>query len=76
MKKTIKLLLIFIGGLTALIVAALSGYLLISKNKTYYIYDVRIVKPKDDMSGYIYTDSEAEYTLLDNQTIYKMFFYF
>ena len=70
MKKTIKLLLIFIGGLTALIVAALSGYLLISKNKTYYIYDVRIVKPKDDMSGYIYTDSEAEYTLLDNQTIY------
>ena len=70
MKKTIKLLLIFMGGITALIVVALGGFLIIDKNKTYYIYDVRIVEPVEGMSGYIYTDSEAEYVSIKNQSFY------
>lgn len=70
MKKTLKLLLIFIGGLTAIIVGAIGGYLLISKNKTYYIYDVRLVQPVEGMAGYIYTDKEGEYNSISNQTVY------
>ena len=58
------------GGLTALIVVALGGFLIIDKNKTYYIYDVRIVEPVEGMSGYIYTDSEAEYVSVKNQSFY------
>lgn len=56
MKKTIKLVIIFIGGLTAIIVGALTGYLLITKNKTFYIYDVRLVEPIEGRAGYIYYD--------------------
>lgn len=56
MKKTFKLVIIFIGGLTAIIVGALTGYLLISKNKTFYIYDVRLVEPIEGRAGYIYYD--------------------
>ncbi len=62
--------MIFAGGLTALIVVALAGFILIDKNKTYYIYDVRIVEPVEGMSGYIYTDSEAEYESVQNQSFY------
>ena len=58
------------GGITALIVVALSGFLIINKNKTYYIYDVRIVEPVEGMNGYIYTDSEAEYVSIKNQSFY------
>ena len=54
MKKTIKLLIIFIGGLTVIIVGALTGYFLISKNKTFYIYDVRFVEPIEGIKGYVY----------------------
>ena len=56
MKKTFKLVLIFVGGLIAIIVGALTGYLLISKNKTFYIYDVRLVEPIEGRAGYIYYD--------------------
>lgn len=70
MKKTLKLLLIFIGGLTAIIAGAIGGYFIISKNRTFYIYDVRLVEPIDGMSGYIYTDKEGEYTSINNQTVY------
>lgn len=70
MKKTVKLLLIFIGGLTAIIVGAISGYLIISKNKTYYIYDVRLVEPIEGSSGYVYTDKEGTYKSIANQTVY------
>ncbi len=56
MKKTFKLVLIFVGGLVAIIVGALTGYLLISKNKTFYIYDVRLVEPIEGRAGYIYYD--------------------
>ena len=70
MKKTIKLVLIFFGSLVGVIAGSLTGYLLISQNKTYYIYDVRLVQPVDGMSGYIYTDRNASYTPMDNQTVY------
>lgn len=71
MKRTIKLLMIFIGSLTAIIVGAISGYFIIAKNKTFYIYDVRLVEPVKGMTGYIYTDSEKEYNSLKNMTVYK-----
>lgn len=70
MKKTLKLVLIFVGGLVAIIVSSLTGYFIISKNKTFYIYDVRLVEPNSGMKGYIYTDSEAEYTSIKNQVVY------
>lgn len=70
MKQTIKLVLIFIGSLTAIIVGATTGYILINNNRTFYIYDVRLVEPIEGMKGYIYTDSEAEYTSIKNQTHY------
>ena len=70
MKKTLKLVLIFAGGLVALVVGALTGFVLIDKNKTYYIYDVRFVEPVEGMSGYVYTDSEAEYVSIKNQSFY------
>lgn len=70
MKKTLKLVLIFAGGLVALVVGALTGFVLIDRNKTYYIYDVRFVEPVEGMSGYVYTDSEAEYVSIKNQSFY------
>ena len=70
MKKTLKLVFMFAGGLFAVIIGALTGFVLIDKNKTYYIYDVRIVEPVEGMSGYIYTDKEAEYTSVKNQSFY------
>lgn len=70
MKKTFKLVLIFIGSLTAIIVGATTGYILINNNKTFYIYDVRIVEPIEGASGYIYTDTENEYISKKNQTHY------
>ena len=56
MKKTFKLLALFMGSLTVIIVGALSGYFIISKNKTFYIYDVRFVEPVSTMKGFIYTE--------------------
>lgn len=70
MKQTFKLVLIFIGSLTAIIVGATTGYILINNNKTFYIYDVRIVEPVEGASGYIYTDTETEYIPKKNQIHY------
>lgn len=85
MKKTFKLLVIFIGGLTAIIVGALTGYFIIAKNKTFYIYDVRLVEPVEGMAGYIYSQvgkpagnaeekeekqDEVKYVSIKNQTVY------
>jgi hypothetical protein len=70
MKKTLKLVLIFAGGLFALVFGSLAGFVLIDRNKTYYIYDVRFVEPVEGMSGYVYTDSEAEYVSIKNQSFY------
>ena len=60
MKNTFKLLLLFMGGLTALIVIAMSGFIIINKNKTYYIYDVRFVQPVEDLKGYVYTEPDIK----------------
>lgn len=55
MKKTFKLLIIFMGSILAIIIGGLSGYFIISKNKTFYIYDVRFVEPIEGRAGYIYS---------------------
>lgn len=70
MKRTLKLLLIFAGSLVSVIVCSLTGYFLISKNKTFHIYDIRLVELDDTLSGYIYTDDEVGYTSIKNQTVY------
>lgn len=70
MKNTLKLVMLFVGGLTAIIVGAMAGYFIIANNKTFYIYDVRLVEVVEGMSGYIYTDNEAEYTSIKNQRVY------
>ena len=70
MKKTFKLVLIFSGALFVIVFGALAGFVIIDKNKTYYIYDVRFVEPVEGMSGYVYTDSEAEYVSIKNQSFY------
>ena len=67
MKKTLKLVLIFIGGLTALVVGALTGYLLIIKNKTFYIYDVRLVEPIEGRAGYIYYEKGKKIEKADEE---------
>lgn len=55
MKNTFKLLFIFMGGLTAIIIITIAGFILIEQNKTFYIYDIRFVVPVEEESGYIYT---------------------
>lgn len=70
MKKSLKLVGIFMIVMIVGIVGGLSIYFLVANNKTYYIYDVRIVKPVSGASYYVYTDEEAEYSLMQNQTVY------
>lgn len=70
MKKTLKLALIFAGGLFAVMMGTLAGFVLVDRNKTYHIYDLRIVEPVEGMSGYIYTDRETEYVSIKNQSVY------
>lgn len=60
MKKTFKLLAIFMGSFLVVVTGALGGYFLISQNKTYYIYDVRLVEPVENSKYYVYTDAERE----------------
>lgn len=54
----------------SVIVVSLTGYFIIANNKTFHIYDVRLVERDDSMSGYIYTDSEVGYTFIRNKTVY------
>ncbi len=70
MKKTLKLVAIFAGIVFAAVVGGLSGYMLIVKNKTYYIYDLRLVQPVEDAGTYIYTNNERSYTSMKNQKVY------
>ena len=70
MKKTFKLLAIFMGILIVGIVGAVSGYLLISKNKTFHIYDLRFVEPVEGARGYVYMDTTYPYTLMKNKKVY------
>lgn len=70
MKKTLKLVAIFAIILVVGVVGALGGYLLISKNKTFYIYDVRLVHPVEDATSYIYTADDREFVSIKNVTPY------
>ena len=70
MKKSLKLVAIFMAVIIVGVVGGVSIYLLIANNKTYYIYDVRIVEPVSSESYYVYTDSEAEYSSMRNQIKY------
>ena len=69
MKKSLKLVGIFMIVMIVGIVGGLSIYFLIANNKTYYIYDLRIVEPVADQGYYIYTDSTLEYSSMKNQVI-------
>lgn len=70
MKKSLKLVAIFIGVLIVAIVGGLSGYFLITNNATYYIYDLRIVEPISNVNSFVYTDSESTYSSIKNKKVY------
>lgn len=70
MKKTLKLVGLLIGVLILIIVGGISGYNLIAKNKTFYIYDLRLVVPVENAKGYVYTDSSQTYTSIPNKKVY------
>ena len=72
MKKTLKLVAIFIGVLVLGIVGGVSGYLIVSKNKTYYIFDVRIVEPVSEADTYIYVnpDRKDDYVSIKSKRVY------
>lgn len=70
MKKTLKLLLIFMGVVLTAVVGGLSGYYLITKNKTWYIYDVRIVEPHPLGNSYVYTAQDVEFETMRNKRVY------
>ncbi len=70
MKKTLKLVGIFIAIMVVGIVGGLSGYFLIQKNKTFYIYDLRIVEPAEGAPTYIYMNKERQYTSIKNKKVY------
>lgn len=70
MKKTLKLVGLGMLAFTVVVAATIAIYILINNNKTYYIYDVRIVEPVSNSYYYIYTDSETRYTLKKNQVVY------
>ena len=70
MKKTLKLVGIFMAVTLVVLVGGLSIYFLVQNNRTYYIYDLRIVEPVSNARGYVYTDSTANYTSIKNKTVY------
>jgi len=70
MKKTFKLVGIFAGVLLVVVVGAIAGFVLVEKNKTYYIYDLRIVEPVKESTGYIYRDTERSYKHMKNKKVY------
>ena len=70
MKKTLKLVIIFGVILFAGFAGGLAGYFLIQENKTYYIYDLRIVEPVEVAPQYVYLNDEYEYTQFKNKKVY------
>lgn len=70
MKKSLKLVAIFIAVLIVVVVGGTSGYILISNNQTYYIYDLRLVEPLENVGGYIYNDENVDYVKIDNKKVY------
>lgn len=69
MKSTLKLVFMFIGAVIGISAVAIAGFILIEKNKTFHIYDVRIVHPVSSPT-YIYVDNTKEYTYMKNKTVY------
>lgn len=61
MKKTLKLLLIFMGSFLVILVGGIGGYNLIMTNQTFYIYDLRFVEPVANAKSYIYTQNGSSY---------------
>lgn len=70
MKKTFKLVALFMGIVLAVAIVSVVAFVLINKNKTYYIYDLRFVEPISSQSGFVYTDSSLEYTTVRNKNVY------
>ncbi len=70
MKKTFKIVALFMIIVLVAAIGGLSGYVLVTKNKTWYIYDVRIVEPHPNGNSYIYTTNEVEFTSMKNQKVY------
>lgn len=70
MKKSLKLVAILISVLIVIIAGGLSTYFLIQNNKTYYIYDLRIVEPVESQNGFVYTNSELNYSPVKNRSVY------
>lgn len=72
MKKTLKLVGIFIAILTIGITGALSVYFIMQKNKTYYIYDLRIIEPIEGANTYVYKNTSRidEYITFKNKKVY------
>ena len=70
MKKTLKLVLIFMGIVFVAAVGGLSGYALVTRNRTWYIFDVRLVEPHPNGNSYMYTTDEIEFTSMKNKKVY------
>ncbi len=70
MKKTLKMVVIFGVILFVGVFGALAGYMLITKNKTFYIYDLRIVNPIEDAGTYVYVNELNNYVSMKNQKVY------
>lgn len=61
MKKTLKILLIFMGSFLVILLGGIGGYNLIMSNQTFYIYDIRFVIPDAGTRGYVYTANGDRY---------------
>lgn len=61
MKKTLKILLIFMGSFMVILLGGIGGYNLIMSNQTFYIYDIRFVVPDAGARSYIYTNNGDRY---------------
>ncbi len=70
MKKTLKLVGIFMAILVVGVVGGLSGYFIIQKNKTFHIYDLRIVEPEEGTSSHVYINPDWQYTSIKNRKVY------
>ena len=71
MKKTFKLVAIFMVATIAIFAGVIGVYFLIENNRTYYIYDLKIVEPNRDFSYYVYTDNTNEnYVKMNNKNVY------
>ncbi|MBQ8425458.1 MAG: hypothetical protein IJX17_05505, partial [Clostridia bacterium] len=71
--SSLKVVGVFMIATIAIIAGGLSIYFLIQNNKTYYIYDIRIVEPLEDTGYFVYTNkedsegNEPEYDLVSMQ---------